>query len=63
MSKSSGEAATLFGWDGDVLAFESTQSKSAIEEGGGHGWSVHYVHEGELVRAAGAGALGKVRWC
>jgi YD repeat-containing protein len=37
LSKSSGEATTLFGWDGDVLAFESTQSKSAIEEGGEHG--------------------------
>jgi RHS repeat-associated protein len=45
LSKSSGEATTLFGWDGDVLAFESTQSKSAIEEGGEHGWSVHYIHE------------------
>jgi len=28
-----------------VLAFESTQSSSAIEEGGEHGWSVHYIHE------------------
>ncbi|WP_440531913.1 RHS domain-containing protein [Variovorax sp. YR566] len=45
LSKSSGEATTLFGWDGDVLAFESTQSKSATEEGGEHGWSVHYLHE------------------
>jgi len=45
LSKSSGETTTLFGWDGDVLAFESTQSSSAIEEGGDHGWSVHYIHE------------------
>ncbi|MBB4220910.1 RHS repeat-associated core domain-containing protein [Variovorax guangxiensis] len=45
LSKSSGDTTTLFGWDGDVLAFESTQSSSAIEEGGEHGWSVHYIHE------------------
>ncbi|SEF32362.1 RHS repeat-associated core domain-containing protein [Variovorax sp. NFACC28] len=45
LSKSSGETTTLFGWDGDVLAFESTQSRSAIEEGDEHGWSVHYIHE------------------
>jgi len=45
LSKRSGESTTLFGWDGDVLAFESTQSKSVVEEGGEHGWSVHYIHE------------------
>jgi RHS repeat-associated protein len=45
LSKSSGDTTTLFGWDGDVLAFESTQSSLAIEEGGAHGWSVHYIHE------------------
>ncbi|MET3382215.1 MULTISPECIES: RHS repeat-associated core domain-containing protein [Variovorax] len=45
LAKRSGETMTLFGWDGDVLAFESTQSKSAIEEGGERGWSVHYIHE------------------
>ena len=45
LSKSSGETTTLFGWDADVLAFESTQSRSAIEDGGEYGWSVHYIHE------------------
>ncbi len=45
IAKRTGEATTLFGWDGDVLAFESTQSKSAVEEGGEHGFSVHYIHE------------------
>ena len=45
IAKRTGEATTLFGWDGDVLAFESTQSKSAIQEGGERGWSVHYIHE------------------
>jgi RHS repeat-associated protein len=65
LSKSSGEATTLFGWDGDVLAFESTQSKSAIEEGGEHGWSVHYIHEANSfvplvqVRRASAVALSE----
>ncbi|SEL46706.1 RHS repeat-associated core domain-containing protein, partial [Variovorax sp. YR750] len=65
LSKSSGETTTLFGWDGDVLAFESTQSRSAIEEGGEHGWSVHYIHEANSfvplvqVRRASAMALSE----
>jgi len=65
LSKSSGESTTLFGWDGDVLAFESTQSSSAIEEGGEHGWSVHYIHEANSfvplmqVRRASAMALSE----
>ncbi|MET3182290.1 UNVERIFIED_ORG: RHS repeat-associated protein [Variovorax guangxiensis] len=62
LSKSSGETTTLFGWDGDVLAFESTQSRSAIEEGGEHGWSVHYIHEANsfvpLVQVRRASAMG-----
>ncbi len=45
IAKRSSEATTLFGWDGDVLAFESTQSRSALKEGSEHGWSVHYIHE------------------
>ncbi|MGJ7565565.1 RHS domain-containing protein [Variovorax sp. GB1R11] len=32
-------------WDSALLGFESTQSKSAIQEGGERGWSVHYIHE------------------
>jgi len=65
LSKSSGDATTLFGWDGDVLAFESTQSSLAIEEGGEHGWSVHYIHEPNSfvplmqVRRASATALSE----
>ena len=31
--------------DSALLGFESTQSKSAIQEGGERGWSVHYIHE------------------
>jgi RHS repeat-associated protein len=45
VAKRSSEATTLFGWDGDVLAFESTQSRSALKEGSEQGWSVHYIHE------------------
>jgi RHS repeat-associated protein len=45
VAKHSGDTTTLFGWDGEVLAFESTQSKSAVDEGGERGWSVHYIHE------------------
>jgi len=62
LSKRSGESTTLFGWDGDVLAFESTQSKSAIDEGGERGWSVHYIHEAgsfvPLVQVRQAQAVG-----
>ncbi|WP_369655574.1 RHS repeat domain-containing protein [Variovorax sp. V213] len=39
--KRSGDATTSFGWDGDVLAFESTQSAAALNEQQGQGWSVH----------------------
>ncbi|MFM9925545.1 hypothetical protein VLK31_21320 [Variovorax sp. H27-G14] len=28
-----------------LLAFESTESRSALEEGSEYGWSVHYIHE------------------
>jgi RHS repeat-associated protein len=28
-----------------LLAFESTQSRSALKERSEHGWSVHYIHE------------------
>ncbi len=28
-----------------LLAFDSTQSRSALKEGSEHGWSVHYIHE------------------
>ncbi|SEK17355.1 RHS repeat-associated core domain-containing protein [Variovorax sp. OK212] len=28
-----------------MLAFESTQSRSALKEGSEQGWSVHYIHE------------------
>jgi RHS repeat-associated protein len=45
VAKRSGDATTLFGWDGDVLAFESRQSTSAVQEGSEQGWSVHYIHE------------------
>jgi len=45
ITKRSGDATTSFGWDGDVLAFESTQSAAALNEQQGQGWSVHYIHE------------------
>jgi RHS repeat-associated protein len=45
IAKRSGDATTSFGWDGDVLAFESTQSTAALHERQGQGWSVHYIHE------------------
>ncbi|MGJ3700606.1 RHS repeat-associated core domain-containing protein [Variovorax sp. AFSI2.2] len=45
IAKRSGDATTSFGWDGDVLAFESTQSTAAQNEQQGQGWSVHYIHE------------------
>jgi len=45
IAKRSGDATTSFGWDGDVLAFESTQSAAALNEQQGQGWSVHYIHE------------------
>jgi hypothetical protein len=31
------DETTLFGWDNDVLAFETMQSRSAQEESGEHG--------------------------
>ncbi|WP_418128701.1 RHS repeat-associated core domain-containing protein [Variovorax sp. 375MFSha3.1] len=45
ISKRSRDSITRFGWDGDTLAFESTQSLAAEQEDDGRGWSVHYVHE------------------
>ncbi|NVM92463.1 RHS repeat-associated protein [Variovorax sp. SG517] len=45
ISKRSRDSITRFGWDGDTLAFESTQSLAAEQEDEGRGWSVHYVHE------------------
>jgi RHS repeat-associated protein len=45
IAKRSREAATLFGWDGDTLAFESTQSIEGRQELAGRGESVHYIHE------------------
>jgi RHS repeat-associated protein len=45
IAKHSHDAVTLFGWDGDTLAFESTQSISGAQEQQGRGWSVHYIQE------------------
>ncbi len=65
IAKHSGDAATLFGWDGDLLAFESTQSRAAQNEGRDQGWSVHYIHERDSfvplvqIRQAQAVALGE----
>ncbi|MFS2208002.1 RHS repeat-associated core domain-containing protein [Variovorax sp. Varisp36] len=43
--KRSSHATTLFGWDGDTLAFESTQASRAARNTWGRGDSVHYIHE------------------
>ncbi|WPH23685.1 RHS repeat-associated core domain-containing protein (plasmid) [Variovorax paradoxus] len=45
IAKQSSHATTLFGWDGDTLAFESTQSSEGMQEELGRGDSVHYIHE------------------
>ena len=45
IAKRSSHATTLFGWDGDTLAFESTQSTEGRQEDLGRGDSVHYIHE------------------
>ncbi len=45
IAKRTGHACTLFGWDGDTLAFESTQSTEARQEQMWRGDSVHYIHE------------------
>jgi len=55
IAKRSSHATTLFGWDGDTLAFESTQSTEGQQEHQAwRGDSVHYIHEppqGEKGRA------------
>jgi RHS repeat-associated protein len=59
------DAVTLFGWDGDTLAFESTQTMAGAQEQQGRGWSVHYINERHSfvpllqVRRAQAIALSK----
>jgi RHS repeat-associated protein len=46
IAKRTSRATTLFGWDGDTLAFESTQGAEAQqEEQAWRGDSVHYIHE------------------
>ncbi|HWT21170.1 MAG TPA: RHS repeat-associated core domain-containing protein [Variovorax sp.] len=46
IAKRSSHATTLFGWDGDTLAFESTQSTEGQQElQAWRGDSVHYIHE------------------
>ena len=45
IAKRTRHACTLFGWDGDTLAFESTQSTEAQQEQAWQGDSVHYIHE------------------
>ncbi|AGU52771.1 RHS family protein [Variovorax paradoxus B4] len=46
IAKRSSYATTLFGWDGDTLAFESTQStEGQQEQQAWRGDSVHYIHE------------------
>jgi len=56
IAKRTAQASTVFGWDGDVLAYESTQHHEGWSEGWegqsqeegrqeGRGWSVHYIHE------------------
>ena len=65
ISKHAHDAVTLFGWDGDTLAFESTQTIAGAQEQQGRGWSVHYIHERNSfvplvqVRQAQAIALSK----
>ena len=45
IAKRTSDAVTLFGWDGDTLAFESTQSTEGQQEWAWRGDSVHYIHE------------------
>jgi YD repeat-containing protein len=45
IAKRTSHATTLFGWDGDTLAFESTQSTEGQQEYAWRGDSVHYIHE------------------
>jgi RHS repeat-associated protein len=46
IAKRSEHDVTLFGWDGDTLAFESTQSTEGQQElQAWRGDSVHYIHE------------------
>lgn len=45
IAKRTRHACTLFGWDGDTLAFESTQSTEGWQEHAWRGDSVHYIHE------------------
>ncbi|WPH23682.1 RHS repeat domain-containing protein [Variovorax paradoxus] len=46
IAKRSEHDVTLFGWDGDTLAFESTQStEGQQEQQAWRGDSVHYIHE------------------
>jgi len=45
IAKRTRHACTLFGWDGDTLAFESTQSAEGQQEQAWRGDSVHYIHE------------------
>ena len=45
IAKRTRHACTLFGWDGDTLAFESTQSIEGQQEQAWRGDSVHYIHE------------------
>ncbi|BEP61104.1 hypothetical protein GmRootV213_16580 [Variovorax sp. V213] len=65
IAKHAHDAVTLFGWDGDTLAFESTQTFAGAQEQQGRGWSVHYIHERNSfvplaqVRQAQAIALSK----
>jgi RHS repeat-associated protein len=57
------ETHTLYGWDGDTLAFESTSRRSgrSIGYAADHESSVHYVHEPNsfvpLLQARRAGAI------
>ncbi|MET3493391.1 RHS repeat-associated core domain-containing protein [Variovorax boronicumulans] len=65
IAKRSHDRITRFGWDGDTLAFESTQSLAGEQQGEGRGWSVHYIHEPDSfapvaqVRQAHAIVLGR----
>jgi|GEM_PF-4622720 YD repeat-containing protein len=55
IAKRSSHATTLFDWDGDTLAFESTQSTEGQQEQAWRGDRVHYLHaprpQGEKGRA------------
>jgi len=43
IAKRSSHATTLFDWDGDTLAFESTQSTEGQQEQAWRGDRVHYL--------------------